>query len=166
MPPRSAFLLVSFLYRSGCYSRSRLNTLHPALGSAAKQNDRHDSLPLVHALLSLGEPSACPLPSWTKALFGGGSESCSQWVQIIFLGGPAWTMPITPTLPPSRHLEGVPHLFYLINFRPLITSPSPSLFVYPVLPPHTSFLFFFFTIRLGIFNLRFPLTSHGPLGTG
>lgn len=40
-------------------------------------------------------------------------------------------------------------------------------FVYSALPPHTSFLFFFlFTTRLGIFNLRFPLTFHCPSETG
>lgn len=73
-----------------------------------------------------------------------------------------------PAHQPLRHLEGVPHLFYLINFRPLITSHPPSLglSVYSALLPHTSFLFFFlFATSLGIFNPKFPLTSYCPVGT-
>lgn len=68
---------------------------------------------------------------------------------------------------PLGHLEGFPHLFYLINFRPLLTCLLLlwAFFFYSALLPHTSFLFFLFTRRLGIFNLRFPLTSYCPAGT-
>lgn len=72
-----------------------------------------------------------------------------------------------PAPQPLRLLEDPPYLFYLISSQPLIASHSPSagflsiLSCLPTLPSCS-----FFTTKLSIFNLRFPLTSHCPVGTG